>query len=369
MTTLTCDNFGVNNRARGHTTNRGRGNLSTGKKIAFTGAVVLALLMRAGDIDRSLHIDEVTTHDAYVTGSWRDAFNYSEPNNHVLHTIACKASVAVFGDSNPALRLPAIAAGLLSIAATYWLGALIASRVVGLVSALAMTLMPYVALYDSMARGYSMVTLFSLLFAIACLKYTRNPSWKWLVAAIAFIAAGAFTIPTFIMPAAGITLWSVVLLRVAGWDFDRMARRWLLPLGAGAAAAIALLYTPVVIVSDGGYKAITSNKWVASLPVVECIRDLPVHLWHSLRCVADGGLIAFAGVGFCVAASIGAVRRRDFATACLLPSLIAGTVGVIAANCVLPPERAFLFIAPFFVVVAASLYSTLHANNFGARGV
>ena len=38
--------------------------------------------------------------------------DYTAPNNHILHTAMVRASYLVFGDSPPALRLPALLAGI-----------------------------------------------------------------------------------------------------------------------------------------------------------------------------------------------------------------------------------------------------------------
>ena len=88
---------------------------------------ILLLILFAGTaarfykLDASLWYDEVLTLTEFVRlSAWDIVTTYTSFNNHVFFSLQAHASVAVFGESAWALRLPAVLFGIAAIP-LFWL--------------------------------------------------------------------------------------------------------------------------------------------------------------------------------------------------------------------------------------------------------
>jgi hypothetical protein len=125
---------------------------------ALSLAIWVYVALRAASL--SITIDEALTWTWHVSGEWGRIVLFRTPgeadNNHVLYTLLAKLSVALFGLSELALRLPS----LLGFACFLVGSNLILLRVVPgwrqVLGVLALGLNPYVIDYFSVARGYGL---------------------------------------------------------------------------------------------------------------------------------------------------------------------------------------------------------------------
>jgi hypothetical protein len=106
---------------------------------------------------QSITHDEAVTYDRYVSGPLYRLISSTDANNHILHSVLCRATVSVCGPSEFALRLPSLAGGVLFLAMLGRVG----WRVWGFspttaAAVLVLGLNPYVMDYLSIARGYSL---------------------------------------------------------------------------------------------------------------------------------------------------------------------------------------------------------------------
>src|SRR5262245_56059542 len=62
---------------------------------------------------QSITIDEARTYLAFVKPPVRQILTTYEANNHVLHSLMCKASIGMFGLSELTLRIPGLIGGIL----------------------------------------------------------------------------------------------------------------------------------------------------------------------------------------------------------------------------------------------------------------
>ena len=139
-----------------------------------------------------------------------------------LYYVLAKISVAIFGYSDAALRLPALAAGLLLVPATYRLargltGQVVTARLVAVIVAF----MPAQIHYSNEARYPEVLTL-AVVVSMAALVESRR-RW-WLVA----------TVVAPLLHATGI-VYAGFLVLVA------LRRRWWLPAGAVSAVVAAVV--------------------------------------------------------------------------------------------------------------------------------
>jgi mannosyltransferase len=153
-------------------------------------------------------------------------------------------------DSETALRLPSVAAGVALVAAVYWLGALVGGRRAGLLSAGLAAVSPTVLLYAQQTRAYVWAMLAVTVAVAAAIEAVRGRSTSWLVAAGAAGAVAVLTHYTAMLVVAPVAVW--VLLRE-----DAFILRTRL-LFAGALVAPLLALAPLVVEQMGrGHQAWT----------------------------------------------------------------------------------------------------------------
>jgi len=218
-------------------------------------------LLRLAALNDPVTYDEAYTYVAFVSRSWWGVLSdYSLPNNHIFHTLLVKISVSLLGNQPWSLRLPALLAGTAALPLIYLLGKRIYSSTTGLAAAMLAAVCPALIRYDSAARGYSLVALFTLLAWLAAadwLETSRRRAWLGLAVAVTL---GMFTIPTMLLPAGGIFLWALLTLAA-----HKAWRRIPALVGAGllSVAFTLTLYSPVLRVS--GWRKLFANNFV--LPV------------------------------------------------------------------------------------------------------
>jgi hypothetical protein len=139
--------------------------------------VVIGATVRSFFLAQSMRYDEAYTFLNFVKGGLLDHFFYPLPNNHVLHTLLVRISVGLLGSHPVAIRLPAVLAGLLAIPLTFCLSrSLSANNRSGFSAAALVAVFPYLILYDTMARGYSLVVLLSLCLVALGVRVIEHPS-------------------------------------------------------------------------------------------------------------------------------------------------------------------------------------------------
>jgi mannosyltransferase len=148
---------------------------------AISGITVLAGGLRSLGLSQSLWLDEIVTIN-YTALSLREQLTvFLSPNNHLLNTLLIKCSLALFGESEWSVRLPAVIFGTATVPALYWL----TRRSLGDWSALAASLLLAVSyhhiFFSQNARGYSAYIFFSLLATGLFIRGIRQDKWGvWL---------------------------------------------------------------------------------------------------------------------------------------------------------------------------------------------
>ena len=128
--------------------------------------------------------------------SWIDTFWYYEwPNNHVPHTILARMSVKTWRAvarpahrlvSEPALRVPAFLAGLVSIGGIALLGWRLGHPGAGAAAAWLLAVHPWHVRYASEARGYSLALALVPLTLVALFRALHRGTWgRWALFGVA----------------------------------------------------------------------------------------------------------------------------------------------------------------------------------------
>jgi len=153
---------------------------------ALAAILILAAALRAIHLDSGLWYDEIVTLVEFVRLSATEIVStYTALNNHLLYSLLAHFSVAQFGESAWALRLPAAALGVGSVAALWWLGRRVTDRWEALLAALLMAASYHHVWFSQNARGYTGLMMFGLISTALFLEgMRRERRWLWLLYAV-----------------------------------------------------------------------------------------------------------------------------------------------------------------------------------------
>ena len=222
----------------------------------ITGVVLVCVLLVAYDAARcwtlSITHDEAYTYAQHVIGTVHDIIWLKTPgnqaNNHRLFTLLCKLSIFLFGDSEPALRLPSLLSYVLFCASVT---AIIYRQLRGLLALLCLLLValnPYIVDMMSIARGYGLGLALSMAGTWCLLRdgeMAQPQPARWAGGAAACFGLAALANLTF-LPILAVGLCLVVLVRLDAWRSGRISMRgavasMIVPLLVSAALAPLLL--------------------------------------------------------------------------------------------------------------------------------
>ncbi len=260
----------------------------------LSGIMVLAIDARILFLQRTLDYDEAYTYMEFARHSfWQVISDYHVPNNHVFHTILVHWSTQLFGNALWSMRLPALIAGLLIIPVTYLLGRRLYRPWLGLTAAGLLAVAPVMLSYSTNARGYTLVTLFSLLLfwlGDVVRKQNNLAVWGWM---ILFTTLGFYTIPIMLYPFGVLWTWLLLsgVLNEIDADYGGL-KGWLAYLvgyGLLSAALTLCLYLPILR-SNGILTVFNGNHVVDSLSWQGFFARLPERLLNVQGDWLNGGL-------------------------------------------------------------------------------
>ncbi len=310
--------------------------------------------------------DESYTFLNFANKDFLALFGYDVPNNHVLHTLLVKLSILLLGASPVSIRMPAFLMGLLTILLTYALARrLNPGPNSGRLAALSAAVFPYLILYSTNARGYTLIVVLTLLAALIGLKVVEHLTFGR-VALLAFVSAlGMLTMPSMLVGAAGVFCWlaAVLFVQTDRADVKKILLEFTLPFGVLSGIFTLILYTPVMLVA-GGLGPIIANRYVESQTWPDFLAGL---LPQSLKTVEELTRdvpmpVLVVGVGLALLGLVLAVRptgyiKRDWQMRLthrvyMLPGLLAGSLAVMLLQHTNLYSRTWIFMLPFIFVLA-----------------
>jgi hypothetical protein len=254
--------------------------ISSDQQRSFTPLIVLGLLavgllLRLVHLGESLWYDEIAAWLDYGSqGPGAIISTYYDPANHIFHTLLTHFSMQLAGSlgDEVALRLPALMASLLGIAAMVGLGRAARNTTLGLLCAGAFAFMPVCVLEANDARGYSLMMLSAATSTWMLLRAKTNPAWWCRVLYVIALALGVWAHMMTVWIAVGHGAWLAWKLRDApqrGW-----ALRSIIALFVAAIVTLAL-YAPVLDdiwairsefgASDGDEPSVVGNEGLHTL--------------------------------------------------------------------------------------------------------
>lgn len=158
-----------------------------GERVQHSGiasSMVIVLLVAAAlyisNMGRMIEYDEAFTLRHYAGSPFTALLVYTAPNNHLLNSLAIWFASRLMGTSEIAVRLPAMAWGLCSVALIFRIAQRLRDRSTGLLAAGLLATVPRFAHYAFYARGYTL-TIFLLLLLTEHLLFGIHKSRYWLV--------------------------------------------------------------------------------------------------------------------------------------------------------------------------------------------
>ena len=308
----------------------------------------IGIAIRAYFLAQPMRYDEAYTFLNYVNGDLTRAFYYPIPNNHVLHTLLARLSTLIWGAHPESIRLPAFLAGVASIPLMFCLCRELVRGPSGLFAATSIAVFPYLILYSTNARGYSIIVFLSLGLMLVGARFASKPSVEASAILSAIAAFGLMTIPSMAFPIAGIYLWLFCVQLLNGIPLARVLREFVFPAAIMTLAFGAVLYSPVVLVTNG-LQSLVSNEFVQAQPsevffdqvyahfaevMADYIRDIPTAL------LIFGSILVVLGM-------YRAALQRHWAIFLLLPSLLAASAVLFVVKHAIPSTASPLFIADF----------------------
>ncbi len=316
--------------------------------ILITGASVYTYFL-----SQPMRGDEAYTFLNYVNGNIWSMFRYNEPNNHILNTMLSRLSVFLFGAEPAIIRFPAFLAGIGSIALAFYLARAL-GRIpgTGILAAAGTATFPYLVLYATNARGYTLVVFLLLTLALCGLQFAASPSRLKLLTLGFLSAAALLAIPSALLGVAGLYLWIAFLLYQNKKDWKWILFEFTVPYGLISGGLTFLFYLPVILVT-GDVTSITLNKFVAPIPREQWLgnsfqsilavfsqitRDIPLAmLLGGFALLISGGVFSF--------------KRKDWRVFFLLPFLLLGGFLVVFAQSRPPYARSWIYFIPFTLAV------------------
>ena len=325
--------------------------------LILAGITGIGFILRLLDLNKSIAYDEAYTFIHFASRPFKHILaDYSAPNNHIFHTILVGISYRLFGGQAWALRLPAFLAGILMIPAMYMAARRFFSSYQSLVAAGLIAIIPLFINYSVNGRGYTLLVLFALLLANFAGILVTRPSNPALVAFIITSALGFYTIPIFLYPMAGISLWVIATYLFRKEPWQEKVRKVCVFLGACVLAGILtlLLYSPVIIFGSG-LSSIIGNEIVKSLSWSTFVENLDPRLlkaWNKWMIGISPTLeYAFLG-GFLISVLL---YRKVSNQKLPLPVFLALAVAVLVVlQRVSPLPRIWIYLEAFYLMFAAA---------------
>jgi hypothetical protein len=313
---------------------------------------VLGIFFRYAFLWKPMGHDETYTFMAFASRGLRYVItDYHLPNNHVFHTVLVNLAYQLFGDSPAAIRLPAFLAGIMLIPATYIVARLFYRTMIALLSASIVASLPILIGYSTVARGYTMLALFTLIIiSLAAFNKDHKNMIGWFLFAI-FAAFGLYTLPTMVYPFGMVITWLLIsgILNDVSKDYGGHYFHYLIVFSMLVMLAAAILYSPIIV--NSGIGSLINNDVVETLRWADFTQSVPVRIkntWAEWNREVPGYISLFAI--FCLGVSFFYPKTPQNRR---VPLAVAGLIWIgtaLVVQRVAPWPRIWLFLLPLFII-------------------
>lgn len=319
-------------------------------------ALLTGIAVRGYFLTQPMRYDEAYTFLHFAKNDFLYCFYYPLPNNHVLHTILVRAVTLVFGGHPAVIRIPALLAGIGSIPLIFLLSRKLGAS--GFFASLAIAVFPYLILYATNARGYTMLVFLTVALTFIGEHCIKAPSAAGSTLFALIASAGMLTMPSMAFPIAGIYGWVVCMLFMHGVTARDTLVKFAMPCGLLTFIFTAILYTPVIAVSNGTHP-IVANKYVQPQLWHEFLSQLYPHALETLtdfsRDIPEP--VLYICMMLVVVGIYGCIRKRTWDLLMLLPWIVVGSAALFFKTHRIPYTRNWIYLIPFILLLADSGFS------------
>jgi len=327
----------------------------------LAGTLIIAAILRVYGLQSGLWFDEIVTlvESARLPLS-RILTEFPGVNAHPFYSVLAHASIALFGDSSWALRLPAGVFGVATVWMVYVLGSRMIGRLEAWAGALVLATSYHHIWFSQNARGYTMLGFFALLSTYYLLRAGESARRRDYVFYALASAAGIYTHLTMAFIVAGQAA-ALVAARMLGWR-QAVGLRWadLMWAWVGASLLSAIAYAPFAgtLVAHFGAEAPRKAAKVATggWAIAEALRSMLSGA--GVPATILGSVVAVIG-GFSL------LRRAPFWIALLVTPAVVTVVGIVGLGQPLRPR--FLFFLAGAAAICLGHGVGVLARAFGRR--
>jgi mannosyltransferase len=204
-----------------------------------------ALVLRVIGLDSQLWFDEIDTLQSHLLLPWGRMMEVYSMNHHYLYSFEAKALMVPFGEAPWVLRLPALAFGMASIAAIWWLAREVAGTTIAHVTAALLAVSFHHIWFSQNARGYTELGFFATIGLGLFLRATILPTTRGAILFGLALALCVFTHLTgaFFFLALGLVWLGLLVAR----RFSPGLMRWGLIAFVLGGVLTLILYAPLIV--------------------------------------------------------------------------------------------------------------------------
>jgi len=317
----------------------------------------VALILRFFVITNPIGYDEAYTFINFSSKPFKFILaDYHAPNNHIFNSLLIGIFYRLLGNQVWIVRAPAFLASLLTVPAAFVTGRRYFSASLAITATAAASITPDLVLEAANGRGYPMIILFSLLLANFAGILVREQSRSALVAYALTGALGFYTIPIFLYPMAGISLWVAMTYLVKDEQWQTKWERLKIFLFTCFVSGILtfILYSPVIFFGTG-FQSLIANEIVKSQTWDEFIVNLitrSTNTWTSWLMYAPQVIKQTLLGGFVI--SLIFYRKITNQKLPLQVSLVLGASLMLLLQRVAPLARIWSYLETFYLIFAAA---------------
>jgi hypothetical protein len=321
------------------------------------GITLIGAALRLLDLNQSIAYDEAYTFIHFASRAFKHILaDYSAPNNHIFHTILVGIAYRLLGGQPWVLRLPAFSAGVLMIPAMYFAARRFFCSSQALAASALIAVTRSFINYSVNARGYTLIFLFALLLTNFAAILVIRQSKLALSAFTLTSVLGFYTIPIFLYPWAGISLWVVATYLFAKEPWQNKYRKIAVFLGVCLLSGLLtlVLYSPVIIFGSG-LSSLVSNEIVKPLSWATFLENLDPRLiqaWKKWMMGVGSSIENLLSGGFLL--SLLLYWKVSNQKIPLQVFLALGAAILVVLQRVTPLPRIWLYLEVFYLMFAAA---------------
>mgnify|MGYP007089895509 CR=1 FL=1 len=287
--------------------------------------LVLGLVLRAWRLNEPVSYDEALTWTEYARKSFGLLLSdYTFTSNHILYSALAKISVLV--------------AGMLVLPLAYLFVRMVFNRHIAVIFLCLLAVSSPLVEYSAMARGYSLVWLFTICALLAGRHFVKSENWVSAVLLATSTALGMWAAPVMVYPAVMAYFWTLFMLMT---NYQSTLRRRVLKLAGSfllAGGLASLCYAPVIAMHSLDsllhHPSLADHTWNH---FVNTQQDQAFGVWAYLT-GTNAMALSFAGAAAIIYAAYVSAKYR-----LMLFALALGTLPIVTVQHMVAAPAAWTF--------------------------